>query len=201
MLSSFLAPSEIKDQLRAKALKRRDSIPAPVRRVKDSLIRQGLIELPEYKDAGAIVFYASFRSEADTLEIIKLALSAGKRVMLPKVEEDRLGIFEIKDIGELTPGYMGIPEPPETLKANSDDIDLIILPGVAFDERCNRIGYGKGYYDKLLGELTQSKKPVFIAIAYEEQVVSEIPVETHDFGADMIITDRRTIKRHGQGKD
>ncbi len=201
MFSSSVAPAEIKNQLRIDALKRRDAIPAPVRNVKDSAIRHRLVELPEYIGSKVLLFYASFRSEADTSELIGISLSSGKRVMLPKVQDDRLGIYEIKSADELSPGYMGIPEPPETLKGAIDDIDLIILPGVAFDERCNRLGYGKGYYDRLLGEIAQPIKPALISIAYEEQVINEIPVEPHDVGLDMIITDRRTIKRHGQGKD
>ena len=105
-----------------------------------------------------------------------------------------LMLYEMKDMTALTEGYMGIPEP---LAANEralsiDDIDLVIIPGAAFDPSGNRLGYGAGYYDILLAE--RKKKIPVIALAYEEQVVDSIPSEKHDVKVDVIITDQRVIE-------
>jgi len=103
-------------------------------------------------------------------------------------------LHEIKDISELSPGYMGIPEPSlsgERL-VRLDDIELVIIPGSAFDCSGNRLGYGGGYYDILLSE-GKRKVPV-IALAYEEQLVDLIPSEVHDVKVDIIVTDKQVIR-------
>jgi 5-formyltetrahydrofolate cyclo-ligase len=102
-----------KNEVRKELLRKRDRIPPEVRKVKSRLIRERLLSLDEFKNASLIFFFASFRTEVDTAELIKTALSNGKRVVLPKVEKDRreLLLYEIKDMGELSPGYMDIPEP------------------------------------------------------------------------------------------
>lgn len=186
-----------KEHIRKKALLKRNSIPPAVRQVKDSAIEQNLLGLEEFRAADMVLIYASFRSEVDTSAIISNALGMGKRISLPKVEGERLAICEIKGPDELTPGYMGIPEPPPSEEIPITDVDIVILPGVAFDERGYRLGYGKGYYDRLLyGTGKQA-----VALAYEEQIVGDIPHETHDVRMGIIITDRRIIRRHGQGED
>jgi 5-formyltetrahydrofolate cyclo-ligase len=89
---------------------------------------------------------------------------------------------------------MGIPE-PQVLNDHAlviDEVDLIVIPGVAFDYACNRLGYGGGYYDMLLAQ--RKKKAPIIALAYEEQIVDKIPSESHDIKVDMIITDKKIIK-------
>ncbi len=103
-------------------------------------------------------------------------------------------LYEVKHMDELTPGYMGIPEPPQMDErlVGIDDADLVIIPGAGFDFAGNRLGYGAGYYDSLLSQRTR-KIPV-IALAYEEQIVDSIPAETHDVKVDMIVTDKRVIR-------
>jgi 5-formyltetrahydrofolate cyclo-ligase len=123
-------------------------------------------------------------------------LSSGKRVVLPKVDGDnrRLLLYEIKNTEELTPGYMEIPEPSvlsEDRLVDVNNVDVIILPGAGFDEKGNRIGYGGGYYDRLLEKL--EKDVELIAPAYEEQIVDYIPAENHDKKVKLIVTDRRVI--------
>jgi 5-formyltetrahydrofolate cyclo-ligase len=95
---------------------------------------------------------------------------------------------------ELTPGYMGIPEPPQMDErlAGIDDADLVVIPGAGFDFAGNRLGYGAGYYDSLLSQ--RKKKIPVIALAYEEQIVDSIPAEQHDVKVDMIVTDKRVIR-------
>ena len=159
------------------------------------MVLERMLSLDEFRNAGAIFFFASFRTEVDTTEMIKSSLLSGKRVILPKVDKDRheLLLYEIRDFGELAPGYMGIPEPPVSEKQMSiNDADIVIIPGAGFDASGNRIGYGGGYYDRLLSGL-QKDIPV-IAPAYEEQVEDCIPSEPHDIRVQMIVTDRRVIR-------
>jgi 5-formyltetrahydrofolate cyclo-ligase len=194
----------LKKAIREEVLKRRDGIPPDVKKRKDALVKQRLFTLPEFINAKAVSFYASFRSEVETLSMIKESLEMGKRVVLPKVDKERrrLNLYEIKDINELSSGYMGIPEPslPNERLVNLNNIDLFIIPGVGFDYSGNRLGYGAGYYDKLLSEIINPQpltpKPFLTALAYEEQLIDSIPSEMHDVKVDMIITDKRAIRCH-----
>lgn len=186
----------MKKTIRREVLKRRDEIPPDIKSVKDAFIKERLFDLPEFINSKTVFFYASFRSEVETLSMIKESLKMGKKIVLPKVDKERhrLKLHEIKDISELSPGYMGIPEPSlsgERL-VRLDDIELVIIPGSAFDCSGNRLGYGGGYYDILLSE--GKRKIPIIALAYEEQLVDKIPSETHDVKVDMIVTDKRVIK-------
>ena len=186
----------MKKAIRDEVLGKRDRIPHAIKAEKDLLIRNSLYMLPEFLDAKTILFYASFRSEVDTHSMIKQALKTGKNLILPKVykEGHRLLLYELKDLRELNAGFMGIPEPFVTDEriVSIDDIDLVIIPGAAFDYSGNRLGYGAGYYDHLLAE-RKRKMPV-IALAYEEQIVDSIPPEEHDVQVDLIVTDERVIR-------
>lgn len=189
-----------KSNLRTELLKKRDAIPPEVRRAKDRLIRERLLALDEIKVANLIFFFASFRSEVDTLVSMGTLLAEGKRVVLPKVDRENhlLHLYEIKSIEELVPGYMGIPEPSvlsEERTITVNDIEAVVIPGAGFDEAGNRIGYGGGYYDRLLASI-EKNIPV-IAPAYEEQLAASVPSEPHDIRVDMIVTDRRVIRCTG----
>lgn len=186
----------MKKTIRKEILKKRDEMSPDSKMLKDTLIKERLFSLSEYINAQTILFYVSFRSEVDTLSMIRESLAREKRIVIPKVnkEEHMLMLYEIKDITELTAGYMGIPEPsmPDGKLVNLESIDLIIIPGVAFDYLGNRLGYGAGYYDILLSK--KQKKIPIVALAYEEQIVDSIPSEKHDVKVDMIVTDKTVIK-------
>lgn len=186
-----------KREIRRQVLRQRDSISAENKEIKDASIRGILIDSPEFKKAHSILFYASYKSEVDTFGIMKYSISAKKTIALPKVntETSSLDIYEIKDLSELASGYQNIPEPIPLAnrRVNLREIDLIIVPGVAFDKNCNRLGYGKGCYDKLLIEKTCPA----IALAYEEQIIDSVPAELHDIKMDKIITDKRVLVRNG----
>jgi len=186
----------MKKIIRREILKKRDGMSADIKAEKDSRIKGRFFFLPEFIAAEKIFFYASFRSEVETLSMIEESLKMGKRIVLPKVNKKthRLILYEIKDVSELSPGYMGIPEPSlsDDRLVNLDDIDLVVIPGAAFDYSCNRLGYGAGYYDIVLSE--RKKKMPVVALAYEEQIVGSIPSEMHDVKVDMIVTDKRVIK-------
>lgn len=185
----------MKRAIRKEVLKKRDEISPDIKSVKNALIKQSLFSQPEFVTAKSVFFYASFRSEVETLSIIKESIKMGKIAVLPKVDKNKhkLILYEIKDVVELSPGYMGIPEPSpgDDRLVNLGEVDLVIIPGAAFDYSGNRLGYGGGYYDILLSE--GKRKIPIIALAYEEQLVDSIPSETHDVKVDIIVTDKRVI--------
>lgn len=180
----------MKTSLRKKAVDSRDNLPPDVRGAKSREIEERLCSLPDFRAAGVIMFFASFRSEVETGPMIRRALLAGKRVILPKVKGRDLALFEIKDIDrDVSPGAWGIPEPVESRPARLTDIDLIITPGAAFDERGNRLGYGAGFYDRILSAFSGTT----IALAFEAQIVPEVPVDKHDVPVEKIVTEKRVI--------
>ncbi|MBI5675842.1 MAG: 5-formyltetrahydrofolate cyclo-ligase [Nitrospirae bacterium] len=193
----------MKKSLRALLLAKRDSITKENKKIKDSAIRKRLFSLEYFKEAKTILFYASFRSEAETLKAIQNTLKLNKRVALPVVdtEHKQLKLYEVHDISELSPGYMGIPEPVavRALNISLNEIDIEIIPGIGFDPKGNRLGYGSGYYDKLLSHkskrLSKTKGRITtIALAFEEQIAEKIPSEPHDIRVDLIVTDKRLIR-------
>ena len=184
--------------IRKEVIPQRDALSISVRKAKDGSIRRRLLALPEFIKARTILFYVSFRSEVDTIELLQNSILNNKTVVLPRVDmqNSSLTLYEIRTMEDLAPGCYGILEPP----ANEDNIvhdagiDLMIIPGVAFDKHCNRLGYGKGYYDKLLSH----KNAPAVGLAYEEQILAHIPADAHDIKMDKIITDKRVIQRYGQ---
>jgi 5-formyltetrahydrofolate cyclo-ligase len=186
----------MKNTIRKEALGRRDAIPPEVKRIKDSLIKERLFSLPEFGSARTVLCYASFRSEVETSGIIRESLVSGKKIVLPKVDREkrRLELYEVRDVTELSPGYMGILEPSLTDERSTSlkHIDLVIMPGAGFDISGNRLGYGGGYYDILLAR--GGKETPKIALAYEEQIIDSIPSEQHDVKMDIIVTDKRIIR-------
>jgi len=185
----------LKEDLRKILLQKRDSIKPEQRKAKEASIKRRLFALSAFRTAKCILFYASFRSEAGTFPSIQHALKLKKTVVLPLVDpkKRKLRLFKINDISELKPGYMGISEPTVKRKRAVDlrDIDVVIIPGAGFDAMGNRLGYGYGYYDKLLSKM--QRHFTAIALAFEEQIVPRIPNEIHDVRVDKIVTDKRVI--------
>ena len=186
-----------KTSARHAILTARDAIPAEERKEKSRAVAERLAGQAEYKEAATILFYVSFRSEVATLGMIKSALAAGKKVLVPKVDRKahRLKLYEIKDLDkDLETGYMGIFEPVEATARHAmpEDADLVIMPGVGFDGKGRRLGYGGGYYDRLIETLRPGAR--LIALAFEAQVVVEIPSEGHDKKVPKIITEARVIE-------
>ena len=176
-------------------LKKRNSIKPEEKKKKESAIRKRLFASVDFKKAKSILFYASFKSEVDTIKCIQHAVKLKKMIALPCIDREKkeLRLYKIKDISELESGYMGIMEPraAKSREKGLKNIDVAIVPGAGFDKNGNRIGYGFGYYDKLL---SKSEKPVTtIALAFEEQIVSKVPNESHDVKIDKIITEKRVI--------
>ncbi len=181
----------MKTSLRKKVAAARDGLSPQVRDVASREIEKRLFLLPEFRAARTVMFFASFRSEVDTLPMIRETLKAGKRVILPKVTGKELALFEIGDLEtDTVPGAWGIPEPIERRPASVDDVDLMIVPGLAFDGKGNRLGYGAGFYDRILPGCRKAT----VALAFEVQIVSEVPVTALDIPVQKIVTEKRTIE-------
>ena len=156
---------------------------------KSRIIKDKLFSLPEFKKAGFVMFYASKPEEVNTDEMIDEALEMGKRVALPLCAGPRrLVPKEITNRQKDTrPGIYGIYEPLEHLRdAELEKIDLIIVPGVAFDNAKTRLGRGKGYYDAFLKALPRNK--ISIGLAFDFQVAKSLPKDSHDIPVSKVIT-------------
>ena len=190
---------EDKSRIRQDVLTKRDSLDPDIRKAKDDRIKERLFSLAEFQQAPILFLFASFRSEVSTSAQIAEALSLGKRVILPSVDplNKELRLYEIKGLSELSTGYMGIPEPAvaEDRERDINDVTLVIMPGAAFDLKGNRLGYGGGYYDRLLSRLR--RKIPLVALAYEEQLLESLPAGPHDIRVHMIVTDKRIIQCTG----
>lgn len=160
-------------------------------------IHKNLYASPEYSAAIRIMLYASFRNEVDTKKIIENSVQSGKKVYLPLVPKGviNLDIYEIKDFTKDTiAGAFGNMEPIKDLKkcGNLDEIQLCIIPGIAFDRSGNRIGWGKGYYDAFLRSLPAKIKK--LAIAYDFQVVGKVKATGRDVPIDGLITESEILR-------
>ena len=186
-----------KKEIRLQALEIRDALSRSEIEENSRIIMEKLTGLHKYREADNILCYASMRSKVDTGDILLDAIGSGKKVFCPKVTDRAGGIMEfvrIYRIEDLDQGYFGIREPAiredsELFKVGGDEKTVVIMPGVAFDEDRNRIGYNGGFYDRFLsGKHTYFK----VAIAFECQVmIKTIPSEIHDIKPDILITEKR----------
>ena len=180
----------MKDQLKESILEKRNSLVKKEIIEKSKKIENTLFNLQKYKNSKIIMFFVSFNSEVHTHDMIKQALN-NKIVVIPKVMHKEIEPSIIIDFDNLVPsGNFGILEPIEAMKISNKNIDLILVPGIAFDEEGHRIGYGFGYYDKFLRKVPKAVK---IGLAFDFQVVDKIPREMHDVPVDLIITEKRII--------
>jgi 5-formyltetrahydrofolate cyclo-ligase len=171
---------------------------------KDQLSRiicRALADLPEYAAARSVLFYVDIRAEVRTQPFLPTALAEGKEVVVPYCRADRLELFRLESMADLAAGSFQILEPRPELRVQSqrrvaiDQIDLVIVPGVAFDRDGARLGHGQGYYDRLLaGARRQTPR---IALAFECQIFPTLPTAQHDVPMHVIVTER-AIYRVGQ---
>ncbi len=170
-----------------KGLKRELSL-SQVRRYSD-LIQSQLFQHPFYTSCSHLFCYVSFNQEVITRDIITMTLSQGKKVAVPKIVGDEMKFFFIESLEELKVGILGILEPTAEKEAIPDhsEQNLMIVPGIAFDVSRNRIGYGKGYYDRYFMKQIGTKMHK-VALAYDFQILKQLPVDDYDEKVDQIIT-------------
>ena len=185
-----------KDSIRKEILLRRSALSSEERRLRSRALQTRLFNRVEFRKAKIIQFYISFNHEVETREMIAGALEIGKKVFVPYMKEGQgeIGLSELKDLKqEVQKNRNGFEEPfgPFIRPADPAQVDLWVIPGVAFDLSGNRIGYGMGFYDRLL---SSSASGVLTGIAFDLQLVDTIPVEAHDARMDQVITEYRTIE-------
>jgi 5-formyltetrahydrofolate cyclo-ligase len=181
-----------KHALRQRLLTAREQLSAEYCEQAASLITATLVAHPAYQAASSVALYMAVKNEVPTADLIAHARLTGKAVLLPVVNGGSMFFRETTDNDELLPGAFGIREPHDSCPVRDPaDIDLFIIPGVAFDLQGLRIGFGKGYYDRVLHRLEGSGR--FVGICYDFQLVDAIVGEPHDVIMDMVITERRAV--------
>lgn len=182
-----------KKELRRQILEARDQLKPDARTEYSRRIKHKLKMHRLYQKAETVLSFVSFGSEVDTVEIISAALQDGKKVYCPRVEGEELQFYRILCRQDLQPGYKGIWEPTGTTERFSpekkEDLkkSLVLIPGVVFDKNRNRIGYGKGFYDRFLSRYPGIPS---IAVAYSCQLAEKVPGEEHDKRPDVLITEQ-----------
>ena len=178
-----------KAELRKSMRETRKNMNGELKKNLDEKIRNVFFETDEYQKAKIIFIYVSMNEEFDTIEIIKRILSAGKRVCVPKVlGRTKIEAIEIKSLDDLNEcGSYGISEPSVDGTILSEEVDLSIVPGLAFDKDGKRLGYGGGYYDRFFEKYPNSFK---ISLCYAYQLVTDVYHMPYDISIDMIISEK-----------
>lgn len=187
----------MKKALRKEIIAARMNQPDEVVAEKSARIAEKVKSLPEFAKAGLVMFYLDFRKEVATGELIRYCLDNGKRVVIPITDSKNIRLIpsELKDYpGDLTSGTWGIlePKPDRVRPVEPSELDFVIVPGVSFDDKGNRLGYGGGFYDRFLRQTRPDT--VFAALAFELQIRDNVYPEAHDYPVHYVITEDRTIK-------
>ena len=164
-------------------LERRNRLTCQEIAKRSNSIQEFVINSKEFLQAKVVGAYFALGSEVTTELIIERAKTVGKKIALPRVEEDKIIFYELSSIKFLIRGRFGIMEPPPY--GHISDIDILVVPGIAFDKKGNRLGYGKGYYDRLLS----GKRTFSIGLAYSFQLLENLPYDRYDKRLDAIASE------------
>jgi 5-formyltetrahydrofolate cyclo-ligase len=191
--------AETKAAIRACVLARRNALTPGDRACASLCIQQRILAMGAFTGARVVMAYCGFGSELDTSLFLAKVYARGKTLVLPRIDRDRhaLAIFTVRDPDrELVANAWGIREPRPDVCAPAllSELDFILVPGLAFDSYGGRLGYGKGYYDRLFHACAQhSAAPFTVAGAFEAQMMDRVPMEPHDVTVPCIVTEARTI--------
>ncbi len=199
-----MSPQAMKQALRQSIIAARQNLAAADRVAFSRAITARLITLKAYQSASTVLGYMSFGAEFESAAWVQQALQDGKQVLLPKVNgaTKQLELFQVADLRlDVTPGKWDIPEPlPERCRKidRLECVDFILLPGVAFARDGSRLGYGGGFYDKLLARIdlgvkSRPRYPALVAPAFSMQVVESIPQEETDRKVEWLLTENEVI--------
>lgn len=183
---------ETKKEIRNRICNVRETFSTEQIKEKSKLIIDRVIQLPEYAEADHILLYADYRHEVMTKDLFVAAIADRKKVYFPKCDPEhcKMEFYQIISVRQLETGAYGIKEPPVDEKNryhyHTQENTLIIVPGVAFDVEGNRIGYGKGYYDRFL----EDKRAISaVGLCFAEQLVEHIETDAYDIKMDKIVTE------------
>lgn len=180
----------MKHVIRKKILKLRKDHAIFDKYKKDKAILNRLAKFKIFRDSKEFFTYLSHKGEVST-DLLIDKFFGKKKIIVPKVRNSKICLFELKDKYQFEKGRFGIREPKVCLpKKNWKEIDIAIIPGIAFDKSGHRIGFGRGYFDKFLKKLHCTT----IGLAYELQIIDKVPAQPYDVPVEYIITERRLIK-------
>lgn len=185
-----------KKAMRKVGLAARRALTTAERQEKSQSIQEKLLNSPVLMQAKNIFCYVSSEDEVHTEKLLQGILDAGKILLVPYITDAKAGLMEaarLKQVGDLVPGVYDIPTVPEEDKSfwAPEDIDVVIVPGSAFDAAGRRIGMGGGFYDRFLGKSPAVK----VALAYDCQIFSQLPAEEYDKKVDIIFTESKIYTR------
>lgn len=185
-----------KKSIRKEIMEKRSKLTWEIIKEKSHIIEERLFNLEEYQKSNFIFSFISFKDEVHTHEIIKNSLNMGKRIGVPVtvIKPRKLLVSELKDFEkELEIGYYGILAPKKEYQRilSPNIVDLVLVPGVAFDVEGYRVGYGGGYYDRFFSSL--KKDVIKIGLCYDLQILSQVPRDPYDIPVDLIISENRLI--------
>jgi 5-formyltetrahydrofolate cyclo-ligase len=183
---------QAKRALRRAVLERRDALPVQDRRAMSDRIAERLLAMPEAANVRTALAFWSFGSEVDTAPVIHRLRDRGVRTALPRIEGGDVVAVPYEPGDPVAATAFGAMEPTTTALVAPADLDLVIVPGVAFDVRGARVGYGGGFYDRLLPTLRAGVPTV--AIAFALQIVPEVPEGGVDRRVDAIVTEDEVIR-------
>lgn len=187
----------MKQSLRQSIIALRSELPAHERARLSRAVTEAICRLPQYQAAHTVLGYLNFGAEFAAEQLVQHALADGKRVLLPRVNRAsrHLELFQVRDLRhDVAPGLWGIREPVVERCAREEalgTVDFILLPGVAFTRAGERLGYGGGFYDRLLAHMPD--RPALVAGAFGLQVVAELPQEPTDRRVEWLVTEHETI--------
>lgn len=185
-----------KSHLRAEFLQKRESLPPAVKRQKDKKILARLEKSPLFKKSREFFTYLSHRNEVATDPLIQKYFGK-KKIIVPKIRGRAICLYELHHPGKFKKGRFGIREPKICLPRRVfSEIDCALIPAIAFDKGGHRIGFGGGYFDRLLKKLHCTT----IGLAYEFQIIDKVPVGSYDVAVEYIVTERRIIRCRKNGK-
>jgi 5-formyltetrahydrofolate cyclo-ligase len=187
-----------KRELRKRIIALRDALDPQTRQKSSCRICRQVVESPEFRHAEVVLLFAGFGSEVDTGDLLRASLRMGKRLVLPRVDPEtrRLELREVRSLdADLASGTWGIPEPtPERCREVAlEAVDFVLVPGVAFDRELRRLGYGGGYYDRILASVA-GRMPA-VAVCFTMQIVARVPADEHDVRVPVLITETERIDR------
>jgi len=180
-----------KHRVREKQLQQRLSLAVDEYRRLSRCAQQRLLSLPQFDQAQTIALYSPIRHEVETALLFEAALDARKCVVFPQVKDGRMSFAITPDTHSFCPGCFGVLEPTGCQQVAVNQLDLVVVPGVAFGRCGSRLGYGKGFYDQTF-EMRPSSC-LLVGLGFSFQLEDDLPKESHDIGLDYIVTDEEIL--------
>ena len=173
-----------KKALRSAIRERKRAMTAQQIEEKSAALTRQFLATDLYKNAKTLYGYLPYNQEVRTVPLLRQALADGKAVAVPKVYEDTMRFILLEDLSAVEKGYAGIPEPIDDGPVAQDETALVLMPGLAFDPKGNRMGYGGGFYDKFLQ--AEPQHPT-VALCYDFQMLPHLETESHDIPVDLVL--------------